>query len=259
MKRKEDDYFDEEVSDFLNHYAIEYPDETEIEQTVHSLRKHVPKKRKRLDTLLENMEELMLHSTRELSHIGFLFWSSNLLFFILGLAYVLLFEGNPYMTLMFLSPVPLVIGLVEVFKGRESGALEIELSCKYSAYQIMFSRFLIVGLFNLTLNVCMVVSFSAIVPHVFLLKLLGYWMIPNVVVASVGLFLAMRTRNDLIIPALLSVWTAFTLFAGRSDEWMRQVESLSPIVYGAIIVLFSWFLFVQLIKLKRGDWLAIKG
>ncbi|WNF38371.1 hypothetical protein RJD24_08105 [Bacillaceae bacterium IKA-2] len=259
MKRTENDYFDEEIKDFLDNFTFEYPDESEIESTINSLRKYVPKKRRKIDSLVANSKELLFHSTRELFNLSSLFWSLNLLFFISGLIYVFFFNGNPYSTVISLSPIPIFLGLVEAFKSRESSSFEIELSCKYSPQQIILSRLFIVSTFNFVLNIVLVVSLSSLIDNILPLKLLLYWMVPNIVVAALGLFLTLRFRSYVIIPVLSVLWVVILTSSTITEFLYQKVESFSPYSYVSVSVLFLYILFVQIKKLKRGDFLEFTG
>lgn len=252
MKKPTEVNVEEEVTDFLEHYTVEYPDEIAIDQTVEALREYVPTPRSKRARVRERMEGLLHHAVRELSTIGGLFWIMNLVFFLGGFSYVTILEGNPYLTLFFLAPIPMLLGLLEVFKGRETGLYEIELSCKYSAQQIMMSRLLIVGIYNGLLSMLLISTFSVVVDNILLMTLLGYWILPSVLVSSLGLFLSIQLRSSTSIPVTVGLWIATVAIVSSSVDIVRLLESITARVYVVILFISLLFLVSQIYRVKRG-------
>lgn len=252
MKKIKDDFFDEEISDYLDNFSIEYPSEFEIENTINSIREYVPKNKSKLSMTLQSMKQLTKHSTREMSSISFLFWIFNLLFFTLGLIYVLSFEGNPYLTTTLLTPIPLIFGLIEVFKGRETGLYEIEHACKYSLPQIISSRLFVIGGYNLVLNVILIISFNLFLDNILLVKLLGYWIVPYIFISAISLFITIRFKSTILVPTLFILWFVAISFLSQSIEIIIYLESMNLFSYLFFLIAGMMFLISQIKKIKRG-------
>lgn len=243
---------EQEIAHYLEHYTVEYPDDDAIDQTIESLRTYVPKPKAKGAVMREKVQGLLRHSAREISVIGSLFWVMNVIFFICGFSYVSFFEGDPYSTLFFLAPIPLLIGLGEVFKGRENGLYEIELTCKYSAQQIMMSRLFVIGAYNFMISVVLMCAISLTLENVLFLKLIGYWILPTTLISSFGLFLTIRFRSSITIPVTLAVWFTTSMMISQSVDTKNYLESVSAGVYSVALIASFVFLFLQMNRIKRG-------
>ncbi|MCA0987515.1 hypothetical protein [Guptibacillus algicola] len=243
---------EEEIANYLEHYTVEYPDDDAIDQTIESLRAYVPEPQSNGAAIREKLQGLLRHSAREISVIGSLFWVMNVIFFICGFSYVLFFEGDPYSTMFFLAPIPFLIGLGEVFKGREAGLYEIELACKYSAQHIMMSRLFVIGTYNFVISAVLICALSVTIENILLLKLVGYWILPTTLVSSVGLFLTIRFRSSITVPVTLAIWFTTSMMISQSVDMKNYLESLSAGVYSIALIASLVFLFLQINRIKRG-------
>src|SRR5699024_10598864 len=107
--------------------------------------------------------------------------------------------------LTIITPLPFIFGLFEVFKGRESGVLELEMACKYSAYQVMLSRLLLISLYNigLSLGLSLITSLKLAIP---IWEIILIWFAPFTVFAAICLWLSARFRNTSFTVLLISCW-----------------------------------------------------
>ena len=72
----------------------------------------------------------------------------------------------------------MLIGLVEIFRSRDEGMIELELSLTYSPSDLMLSKLAIVGFFNLACNLLLIVVINFFAEPIVLIELLKYWAVP---------------------------------------------------------------------------------
>lgn len=215
MESKEFD----EIEKKLNYYFVQYPDEHKIDATIDTLRQYVPDKKKQSTKLVERFWALLKHSGREFSLISKSYWLSSIILFIFGYLITNYGAYNPLFTLVILAPIPFIFGLIEVFKGREQGLLEMEMACKFSAHEIMLSRMLLVGVFNITLNTMLTIGFLPLVETISILEILLVWFTPFTIFAAFALWLSMKFRGAVFVMTFLSLWVSFSALVVSYPAW----------------------------------------
>src|SRR5699024_670438 len=120
----------ETIENELKELTVDYPSEDEIEQTIFALYEHMPEQKKTITSRLEQIKELLILSGKEFMHISPYFWIANAIFLIFGAGSTYFFNANPFITLFVLSPLPFLTGLLEVFKSKNEGLAELEMTLK---------------------------------------------------------------------------------------------------------------------------------
>ncbi len=156
------------------------------------------------------------------------------------------------MIMMLISPVPFLLGLLEIFRGRDEVLLELEMSCKYTAQQLMLMKLVVVGVYNVLLCFILIAIFSLFGEPLLLSKLVIYWATPLTVIASIGLTLANRMRGSLLAPISIVIWIFAAVAFMNILDFEQQSDIVSPILCGAISVIAIALLIVQIKRLRRG-------
>lgn len=247
-----------EMKQILDNYHVEYPSDDEIKATIKVIRNSIPVNEKKTDVICKKSFLLLKNSLREFNHISSFFWISNISFFIVGLIMIFLGRSNPYLTVMFLSPIPFVLGLIEVFKSRNLGIAELEMTLKHSFQQIVLSRMVVVGCYNLVLNVSITVILSLFMKEVWIWKLIFYWSTPFTVVSVITLIIESRIRNSYTTASVsIAIWLTFTsclfLFE-QTIEWFENID----VVYFIILNFLALTILIYLV-IRKGEHLAFSS
>lgn len=207
---------EEEMRDVLEPYTVTYPNEKEINETIYALRPYVPKPNKKKDSITDHLYVLFQQVIPEISIFSKLYWAVSAFLYIIGYLFTLYASQDYLLMLIIITPLPFVFGLFEVFKGREQGVLELEMACKYSAYQVMLARLLIISLYNIGLSfaLTLVVSAKLAVP---IWEILLIWLTPFTLFAAISLWISARFRHTSFTVLLISCWIIFSLFALSFD------------------------------------------
>jgi hypothetical protein len=229
----------------MGDYSVPFPQEYEIDFTVDTLRQYVPIKRHSQKGYLERLGLLLNRAITEVTIISKVYWLTCLLLFVTG--YIIEFKTymNFYGPIVILAPIPFVLGILEVFKGREMGVLEIELTCKISAQEIMLSRLVLIGIYAILLDTIFSMSISILIPEIVLWKILLSWITPFTVVSGVGLWIAMKVRGGYAVTVLISVWVVAALTVISSPQFMNLFERMNVLSYviingvGVVLILLQ--------------------
>lgn len=219
MNNKIDNNFKSE----LDQYIVEFPNEFEIDATIHSLRQYVPQKQTASTIFLKRLKKLLNHSKTEVFFMGKSYWIISIILFIIGYFVTITSAQDPIITLVFLAPIPFVFGLVEVFKSRDQGLLEMEMACKFSAHEVMLARLLLVSLFNLTLNTLLTLAFSSYIMTTTLLQVTMLWLTPFTLFTACLLWISMHIRSATLSLTLIPLWGLFTFSLHTDVKWQPLV------------------------------------
>lgn len=217
---------DHELDKWLDEFTIEYPDEAKIEQTILQLHSFVPEKKASRFQLFRNALHDFLNSTKT-------FWIANLVYLALGLTIIFLIGGDPNIVLFLFAPLPVIAGLVEVFRGRDEGMIELELSMKHSISQIILSKLAVIGIFNLICNLFLIAVIQLFTEPLVLIDLLRFWAVPYFVTISLCLYLSIKFKMILAAPISVSI-----LFV------TGMAVTTTNIGYETIPVQLLWFIFL---------------
>jgi len=252
LQDAEIELLDFEMKQIFDNYHVEYPSDDEIKATIKVIRNSIPVNEKKTDVICKKSFSLLKNSLREFNHISSVFWISNISFFIFGLIMIFLGRFNPYLTVMFLSPIPFVLGLIEVFKSRDRGIAELEMTLKHSYQQIVLSRMVVVGCYNLVLNVSITVILSLFMKEVWIWKLIFYWSTPFTVVSVMTLIIESRIRNSYTTASVsIGIWLTFTsclILFEQTIEWFENID----VVYFIILNFLAITILINLVIRKGG-------
>lgn len=242
---------EESIANILDEYDVEYPSETQMMATIDAIRPHTPAKVTNVQLLSDKVFSLLKRSLDEFFRISSFYWLSNSLFFLIGLAVVFLSESNPYLTIMLLAPVPTVLGLVEIFKSRDVGMAELELTLKHTLQEVVLSKMVIVGGYNFVLNLLFTLIVPVFAEDVGLWKLILYWVTPFTVISAIAFLIASRFRSSYVVAPVMMIWMGIVFSLNTFPEAVERVEAVHVSFYMALTVLAFVLLIHQMIKLSR--------
>lgn len=226
----------------LEQYIVKYPDNEMIDATISTLRQYVPEKRKKSLARKERFIEFIKQAKSQIQFIHPMYWIMSISLFALGYLVTTQFASNPTLMLIIIAPLPFVFGLVEVFRGRDSHLIEMELACKFSGFEIILTRLLIVSLFNFGLTLMLTFVMSTSTSQDSLFEMLLVWLGPFTLFITVALFLSTRFRGIQFLPIFLSIWLLFTLLLVSDIRWQDKIITfdlsfhLTLLIIGIVLV-----------------------
>lgn len=243
------DYKKEFIED-LECYTVDMPSEDEINNTIEKLRKYVPCKRSKGSSF--KIIDLIESASKEAGFMSSSYWLVSILLFILGTYSIWINGGsitnsrNPYISSLLLSPVPFILGIIEIFRGREDGVIELELSCKLSIGEIMVSRLIIICLYNILLNSLLTAVLMHFNSGILFWRITFMWLTPFTVISGVGLMLVSRMRGSYVALIFASIWIVFAMAVLTQKEIMDRIMNINIITYAILTVIGAVLMVVQL-------------
>jgi len=248
----------------LQQYRVELPEEQRINTTIDVLRQYVP-------DISENPREVSMMSywrrwinlwkiaAADIGMFSKLYWISCLILFGAGVWMGVTVQQMPAIVVILFSPLPFVIGLIEVFKGREQGVLEMELACKVSAQELMLSRLLFIVMNSLILNTCLSGLMFLVRGDISFWGLTWTWFTPFIIVTSSSLWLAMRIRCTVSSMVTISIWMAVGMILLTRPDMLTRMMDLHILITILVNAVAVYLLFRQGWKLLRNHTFIAEG
>lgn len=201
-----------DIENFLNSYIVKEVNKENIDLTIDKLRNYMPQNKNEEIIKNENMD---LYSKVRTS-IGLLkmqFKIFNKLYLIASIILVLCgvigtikLNLNPYLCAYTVSPIPIIIGLAEILRGKEENMWELELSYKYSFREILFAKLVIISTTAIALSLVTSLILTGTYSEVSLLRIINICLIPTCFISLISLILASIYRGMNSIVLSTSIW-----------------------------------------------------
>ncbi len=250
MKERQDFEFTEDINKIINNlecYVVKMPSESEINNTIDNLRGLVPRKKRRTKIL-----DLLKIASREIGFMSSTYWLISFTLFILG-AYSIWMNGgsiinsrNPYISAVLLAPIPFILGIIEIFRGREDGVIELELSCKISIGELMFSRLVIICIYNILLNTMLSIVLVYFNSGILLLRITLMWLAPFTVISGIGLIFVSKMRGSYVAGIFTGLWMVLIMAVLTQKKIMDRLIGINITVYAVLTIIGIILMIIQI-------------
>ncbi|MEW8955090.1 hypothetical protein [Clostridium sp.] len=227
-----EDPIDEEDLDVilnsLEDFIVPNIDEKEIDKCISTVQSYVPRESK---DLLLKAKEVYEKFKLETSYISMSYWICSILIFIslIGLAYYDNFEGTSIV--MALTPIPVFLGIRQLFISMEEGVMELELSLKISFSERFIIRLIIITLFSIFINTSCIVFMEIIKPSVNILYDIYFSLSYIAIIMGVSLIICTNIRNTQVSLGTMSIFIALA-------ELISLSEGMEAIIYANLMLYF---------------------
>ncbi|WWD83766.1 hypothetical protein TEGL_21800 [Terrisporobacter glycolicus ATCC 14880 = DSM 1288] len=252
-KNIDDDKFEDlleedlkEIENFLDSYIVPEVNEYKIEATIDVLRDYMPvTERKHKVNLYPNVKSSLELIKLNLTFVSKLYWFLSLLLVLLGTIITVKFEFNIYETAISIAPIPILLGVFELIKGRDESVWEIELSYKYSLREILLSKIIIIGVFSIGIGLIISILLTNTYSSVNILKMLVLWLIPIFLTSSVSLVIVSIYRSINSIAICLSIWILSIILMNNIQLNISHFAELAVLALSFITMIYSLRLFYK--------------
>lgn len=232
-------------------YDVPYPNEEQMMITIEQMHPLVLQRKKRWMAKKSGVSNVLEKSVYEIFYISPIFWGINSLFLIIFVLAASVGKENPYQLMIILAPLPMLTGLFEVLKNRHDGMEELERSFLFSFQEIILSRLLVTGAFNLIINIIVTAFLSFIYPEIELGKLFLSWVTPFTLITAISFVIVNRLRNTYMI----TVWNISWIGCGFIvvSFFMDKLEDIPVSAYIVFIVVAILCIIGRIMRIYKGD------
>lgn len=245
----DNELIEKEIEEFLSMYTVKHIEDEKIDDTIDVLRAYVPRKKEKT-----NIVELIIN---EVKYIDRLYILSVILIMLLGLVLNKINKASVYMNILFVSPLPMLLGIYEVIKSRKNKMWEIEKSCKYSYSKVFLSKMVIIMIMTTVVNMILCLSVNYGNTENIFSKLMTAWIVPLCILSSINLI--MISKNSRINGGVLTFIVWLIVLVIEEKRIVTIIEAAGNIVLFTImiasigILLYSIYKFYKNIENYEGE------
>lgn len=201
-----------DIENFLNSYIVKEVDEESIDLTIDKLRNYMPQNKNEEIIKNENMNLYSKVSTSmgllkmQFKIFNKLYLIASIILVLCGVIGTIKLNLNPYLCAYTVSPIPILIGLAEILRGKEENMWELELSYKYSFREILFAKLVIISTTAIALTLVTSLILTGTYSEVSLLRIINICLIPTCFISLISLILASIYRGMNSIVLSTSIW-----------------------------------------------------
>lgn len=201
-----------DIENFLNSYIVKEVDEENVDLTIDKLRHYMPQNKNEEIIKNENMNLYSKVSTSmgllkmQFKIFNKLYLIASIILVLCGVIGTIKLNLNPYLCAYTVSPIPILIGLAEILRGKEENMWELELSYKYSFREILFAKLVIISTTAIDLTLVTSLILTGTYSEVSLLRIINICLIPTCFISLISLILASIYRGMNSIVLSTSIW-----------------------------------------------------
>nr|WP_027701108.1 hypothetical protein [Clostridioides mangenotii] len=199
-----------DIEDFLDSYIINKVDEKKIDSTINILKSYMPKQEvqamKEQSIFLERMKNNIDFVKIQFSLFGKVYFIVSLLLILVGTITTIKLNLSIYLSASIIAPIPILLGIFEIIKGRDENVWELELSYKYSLREIVLSRLIIINVVSILISIIISIGLNNTYSEINLFKMISIWLIPIFLVGSISLAITSIYRSINSIALCISIW-----------------------------------------------------
>ncbi len=252
MQKSDDRNPSDQVKQYLLSYQIPYPSEDEIMGTIDNLRQYVPSKRKGTASRYEALKRIMTDTFIMINFMSVSYWVITFVLYAIGYLAVIRFFLNPYKLSFIFAPMPMILGLIEVFRGREEGVTELELSCKISPQELFIAKILVVGIYTTILNLSLsLILFFQGQADIMLWRITFLWLVPMILIGSITLWFCSKIKGNYSVMLSLLCWSGAAYLFVTNEHLFRNLLYLNPLCYIMLLSIGIGIFTKEIINLKN--------
>lgn len=199
-----------DIEDYLDSYVVNQVDEEKIDSTIDILKTYMPKEEvetakkdiRIFDVIKENIGLVKL----QLSLISKSYLILSLLLILVGTIATVKLNLSVNLSASIIAPIPILLGILEIIKGREENVWELELSYKYSLREIILSRLIIINVISILISIIISINLNNIYSQINLFNMISIWLIPIFAISSISLVITSVYRSMNSIALCMAVW-----------------------------------------------------
>lgn len=231
----------EKFMNVLNTFTVPLPAEKEINNTIDNLIGLMPVQKNRIRD--NKIFSLLKTASNEIRFMSSYYWIISFGMFVFGMYSILMNDGSiiqgssPYVSAVLLSPVPFILSFIEIFRGREEGVAELELSCKISIGEIILSRLIIICIYNVALNTMISMFVVYLNSGIAFFRVTLMWLTPFTLASGIGLILVSRMRGSYVTLTFAGAWVVVILEAltnKRVTDFMLQANIIVYLILSVV-------------------------
>lgn len=229
-----------DIEKFLDSYVVNKVDEQKVDSTIDTLKSYMPRVEVQAineeSTFLERIKNNIELVKFQFSLISKAYFISSLLLILVGIITTIELNLSIYLSASIIAPIPILLGILEIIKGRDDNVWELELSYKYSLREIVLSRLIIINAVSIVISIIISIGLNNTYSEINLFKMISIWLIPIFVVASISLVITSLYRSINSITLCMAIWILGVLGISIYEKIAEITNVNTSIVLGISLI-----------------------
>ena len=229
-----------DIEKFLDSYVVNKVDEQKVDSTIDTLKSYMPRVEVQAineeSTFLERIKNNIELVKFQFSLISKAYFISSLLLILVGIITTIELNLSIYLSASIIAPIPILLGIFEIIKGRDDNVWELELSYKYSLREIVLSRLIIINAVSIVISIIISIGLNNTYSEINLFKMISIWLIPIFVVASISLVITSLYRSINSITLCMAIWILGVLGISIYEKIAEITNVNTSIVLGISLI-----------------------
>lgn len=240
-----------DIEDFLNSYTVNKVDEDKVDCTIDVLKSYMPKTKvdsvEEKITITDIIKENINLARFQFSLMSKGYFITSLILILLGTITTTKLNLSIYLSASIIAPIPILLGIFEIIKGRDENVWELELSYKCSLREIILSRLTIISLASIVISIFMSIALNRTYSEINLLKMISIWLIPIFLIGSISLIISSIYRgiNSITLCILIWILGAISISIYEKIADITSINTFIVLGISAISLIISMKLFYK--------------
>ncbi|MBO3443827.1 hypothetical protein [Clostridium sp. CCUG 7971] len=230
-----------DIESFLDSYVVNKVDEQKVDSTIDILKSYMPKVEVQTineqSTFLERIKNNTEIVKFQFSLISKVYFILSLLLILVGTVATIELNLSIYLSASIIGPIPILLGIFEIIKGRDENVWELELSYKYSLREIVLSRLIIINLVSILISIIISIGLNNTYSDINLFKMISIWLIPIFLVGAISLVITSVYRSINSITLCVAIWILGALGISMYEK-VAEITNINIIVALGMSVIF---------------------
>lgn len=231
-----------DIENFLNSYIVKDVNEENIDSTIDKLRNYMPQNKNENVDLYSKVRTSIGLLKMQFKIFNKLYLIASMMFVLCGVIGTIKLNLNPYLCAYTVSPIPILIGLAEILRGKEENMWELELSYKYSFREILFAKLVIISTTAIALSLATSLILTGTYSEVSLLKIINICLIPTCFISLISLILASIYRGMNSIVLSTSIWIVVSNMVDKNT--INYIVNINNYKLFLVLILLCVFIMV---------------
>ena len=241
---------EKEMAELLAAYRVPFPQEETVQNTVDVLRQYVPQKPVKFRARFYRLSGLLKSAAISVSIMRVSYWVLSIFLYAAGYIATVSTYSSPYKLMLILAPLPLILAFPETFRGREENVTELELTCRITPQELILSKIMVTGFYNIFLNILLSTLLYFWNPVTVLWKITFMWLVPMLFAGGVTLWFCSRIRGTYSVLVSLVIWVTGTFAFSLQDRAFEALLSIGALPC-LLLALFGAALFIAQLTCLR--------
>lgn len=234
----------DDIENFLDSYVVGSVDECKIDATIEVLRSYMPvaiesETNKNISIFTTNNIQSILKLIKlQIEVTNKFYWIASLILVLYGSISITRLNIDLVVCSSIVAPIPILLGVVELIKGRSENVWELELSYKYSLRETILAKSIIIIAISMCISIIMSVISINVYSQINLLKIISVWLIPMCIISSISFIIVSiyRSINSIFLCTAIWILSVSAVAVSEIYKFIIKISNLSMLIILGICI-----------------------